>query len=63
MPSPQCQRVAEMPPTGKDAPEARPIEVDRVDPLPSLADDVTIAMAGTVSGQLTPSTETAPRPQ
>jgi hypothetical protein len=51
-----------MPPTRKDAPEARPIEVDKAVPSPSVADDVTIAVAGTVSGQLTPSTETAPPP-
>jgi hypothetical protein len=59
LPSSQRQRVAEVPPTRKDAPEARPIEVDKADPSPSIADDVTIAVAGTVSGQLTPSTETA----
>jgi hypothetical protein len=51
-----------MPPNRKEAPEARPIEVDKADPSPSVADDVSIAVAGTMSGQLMPSTETAPPP-
>ncbi|XP_025791689.1 mucin-7-like [Panicum hallii] len=62
LPSPQRQRVAEVPPTGNDAPETEPAETDRVNPSPSHADDVTIAVAGTVSGQLTSSTEMAPPP-
>jgi hypothetical protein len=51
-----------MPPTENDAPEARPTQAEKADPSPFLEDDVTIAVAGTVSGQLAPSTEAAPPP-
>jgi hypothetical protein len=61
-PSPQRQRVVETPPTGNDAPEARSTEADGADPSPSPADDVTVTVAGAVSGQLVPSAEAAPPP-
>jgi hypothetical protein len=62
LPSPLRQKVVETPPTGNDAPEARSTEADGADPLPSPADDVTITMAGAVSGQLAPSTQATPLP-
>jgi hypothetical protein len=62
LPSPQRQRVVETPPTGNDVPKARSTEADGADPSPSPANDVTIAVAGAVSGQLAPSAEAAPPP-
>jgi hypothetical protein len=62
LPSPQRQRVVKTPPTRNDTPKARSTRADGADPSPSPANDVTITVAGAVSGQLAPSTEAAPPP-